>query len=306
MTEPTATSGPAPPLGSIYDLGYRGYDGRRLGRRHAVAALFRDSLRAAFGIGRGGRAKLVPIGLAVLAALPALVAVGVAGLQSQFPIGRGGGNVSPVRYDTYYGLVAQLLFVFVAAQAPELIGRDLRHSVLSLIFARALRRDDYVAAKVGALFAALLVVQLLPHVLIFVGRALASIDVVGSAVEDASAIPAVVGQAVLAAGILAASSLAIASFSPRRSYATAAVVVAFVVPPLVSGLLRNVARAPDAGRIVGLVSPPDLLDATNRWLFALPATARVAGGGPVAALAVVAIAVVALGVLVLRYRRMAA
>jgi ABC-2 type transport system permease protein len=297
----------ATPLGSIYDLGYRRYDGRRLGRRHAIAALFRDSVRATFGLGRSGRAKVVPIGLAGLALLPALVAVGLAGLQSQLPLGRGGGEtVSPVRYETYYGLIAQLLFLFAAAQGPELLGRDLRHSVLSLVFARALRREDYVAAKVGALAAALLIVQLVPQAVILVGRALAASDVVGSLATDASSIPAVVAQAVFVAAALSTVALAIASFSPRRSYATAAVIVAFVVPPIVSGILRNVAETPDAGRVVGLVSVPDLLDATNRWLFDLPPTTRVIGDGPVQAVAVVVIAIVAMAVLVERYRRMPA
>ena len=40
---PNAASGPG---GNIYDLGYRGYDGPRLGRRSAVRALFGQSLRA--------------------------------------------------------------------------------------------------------------------------------------------------------------------------------------------------------------------------------------------------------------------
>ena len=36
--------------------------GPRLGRRYAVATLFWASLRAAYGLGRSGRAKIVPVG----------------------------------------------------------------------------------------------------------------------------------------------------------------------------------------------------------------------------------------------------
>ena len=50
--------------GSIFDLGYRGYDGPRLGRRHAITTLFTQSLKWTFGIGRGGRAKIAPFALA--------------------------------------------------------------------------------------------------------------------------------------------------------------------------------------------------------------------------------------------------
>lgn len=290
--------------GSIYDLGYRGYEGPRLGRRHALAALAAESLRTTFGIGRGGRAKIVPFGLAFLVLLPALVAVAVSGLRGQLPLGPEGEDISPVRYSNDYGLVAQLLFMFAAAQAPELVGRDLRYSFLSLLFARALRRTDYVLARVAALAASIAAVFLVPQALILAGHALASADVVDAVRKDVGSAPAVVGQAILAAALLGSVALAVASFTPRRSYATAAIIVAFVVPPLVRGLLRNLADSPDASRLVALVSPSDLLEETNAWLFATGAPTRVEGGGPGAVLAIVAIVVIAVGVLVLRYRRL--
>ena len=49
--------------GSIYDLGYRRYDGPRLGRRHALwARCTSTACGSTFGIGRGGRAKIAPFG----------------------------------------------------------------------------------------------------------------------------------------------------------------------------------------------------------------------------------------------------
>jgi ABC-2 type transport system permease protein len=66
-----ASSGPG---GSIYDLGYQAYEGPRLGRRSAVLALFAQTVRSCFGIGRGGRAKIAPLVLAGLAILPAVLA----------------------------------------------------------------------------------------------------------------------------------------------------------------------------------------------------------------------------------------
>ena len=64
MTDARATAAsPANvgPTGSIYDIGYRRYEGPRLGRGHAIRSLFTHSLRSTFGIGRGGRAKIAPI-----------------------------------------------------------------------------------------------------------------------------------------------------------------------------------------------------------------------------------------------------
>ena len=43
--------------GVIHDLGYRGYDGPRLGRMQIVRALTWHSFRSAFGIGRASRAR---------------------------------------------------------------------------------------------------------------------------------------------------------------------------------------------------------------------------------------------------------
>src|SRR5439155_739646 len=54
------TAGPAR-AGSIYDLGYRRYEGVRLGRGAAIRALAADSFRTTYGIGHGGRAKVAPI-----------------------------------------------------------------------------------------------------------------------------------------------------------------------------------------------------------------------------------------------------
>ena len=148
-TNPTSASGPG---GSIYDLGYQSYQGPRLGRRSAVVALYTQSLRACFGIGRGGRAKIAPFTLAGLAILPAVLAVGFAALAAQ--AGPGGDAIeqaSPIRYDSYHGLVSVLIMLFCAAQAPELFGRDQRYGVLPLYFSRVLTRTDYALAKVGGL-----------------------------------------------------------------------------------------------------------------------------------------------------------
>ena len=68
---------------SIYDLGYRGYQGVRLGRAHAVASLVRQSFRQSWGMGRPGRAKIVPFGLAAIATVPAVVALGISALAKQ-------------------------------------------------------------------------------------------------------------------------------------------------------------------------------------------------------------------------------
>ena len=46
--EPVVARAEGPAAGVIYDIGYHGYDGPRLGRRAALWALFTFSWRAAF------------------------------------------------------------------------------------------------------------------------------------------------------------------------------------------------------------------------------------------------------------------
>jgi hypothetical protein len=137
--------------GSIYDLGYRGYQGPRLGRRHAVGSLVRQSFRQCWGLGRPGRAKVVPFGLAAIATVPAVVALGVAALAQQLGAAELMEEASPIRYDSYFPLIANVVFLFAAAQAPELLARDMRHRVLALFFGRAIRREDYALGKLAAL-----------------------------------------------------------------------------------------------------------------------------------------------------------
>ena len=58
--------------GVIHDIGYRRYTGRRLGRAQIIRALYWHSLRSAFGIGRGAKAKIVPVITFVVICLPAI------------------------------------------------------------------------------------------------------------------------------------------------------------------------------------------------------------------------------------------
>src|SRR5215475_3045331 len=68
-----ATNPAASDDGVIHDIGYRRYDAVRYGRPGIVAALTWHSLRAAFGLGRGAKAKIFPALLFVLMCLPAIV-----------------------------------------------------------------------------------------------------------------------------------------------------------------------------------------------------------------------------------------
>src|SRR6187551_1003275 len=278
------------PAGTIYDIGYRHYEGPRLGRRGATGAIVGAGLRAVFGMGRSARSKIIPWGAVILALLPAGVALAIKVLA--------GDLIELYSYDSYLWNIGGLLPIFVAAQAPELVVNDMRHHVLPLYFSRPIRRTDYVAAKVTALSIGLLALTLLPLLVLFVGRVLAAEDVLGAIGDEADALPM----------ILASLGLAICCLANRRAYAAGAVLAVFLVGSVASQIFADVGA--NFGDIAPFLSPLSILDGTRQWLF----------GGPIAespvstssaplylyGLATIALLVISWGILAIRYRRITA
>jgi len=251
---------------SIYDLGYQGYDGPRLGRPAVAVGLLLQTLRAAYGIGRGGRAKIVPFLMLGLSVLPAVLAVGISALAAQAGAGGALEDASPIRHDTYQNLTSTLVMLFCAAQAPELFGRDQRYGVLPLYFSRVLTRIDYAFARAGGLFLAIFVISIVPQVILTVGAILAAPDPVTGLQQDLPDVPAYLLVAVLSSALLGALSTVIAAWTPRRAYATAAIIAVFIIPPIIVALIAELAVG-DAARLLVLASPSDILDGVNAALF---------------------------------------
>ena len=105
----------------------------------AVAwAFFVTGLRNCFGLGRSGRSKILPMVLLGLMLLPALILVGVL-VQAKDLLGL---DEHIVPYSIYPLTTQLLISVFVAAQAPALISRDLRFRTITLYLARPGPPDD--------------------------------------------------------------------------------------------------------------------------------------------------------------------
>ncbi|HET7168967.1 MAG TPA: hypothetical protein VFI69_07160 [Candidatus Limnocylindrales bacterium] len=252
--------------GNIYDLGYQGYDGPRLGRPVVALGLLRHTLASAYGIGRGGRAKIAPFTLLILSLLPALLAVGISALAGQTGQGEVLTANSPIRHETYQSLTSTLIMLFCAAQAPELFGRDQRYGVLPLYFSRVLTRIDYALARTGGLFLAVLLVSIVPQLVLTIGAVLAAPDPLTGLGNDAPDIPRYVAVSLLSSGLLAGLAALIAAWTPRRAYATAAIIAAFIIPPIIVALLSRLA-AGDAARALVLLSPGDVIEGLNAAIF---------------------------------------
>jgi ABC-2 type transport system permease protein len=268
-TPESPTNGGGGPAGSIYDLGYRRYEGERLGRAHAIRSLFLQSLRSSYGIGRGGRAKIAPFILAILALLPAIAIIGALTMVAQFGMPPELASQSPIRYDTYSSTIATIVVIFCAAQAPELFGRDQRFGVLALYFARALRRSDYALARIGGFMAAILILELVPQVVLFVGRVLLSPDIPAAIGDDLPSVGPVLAQSILSAGLLGGLSMVVSAYTPRRAYAVAGIIALFTIPSIVAGIVTGLGSS-SIGTWLTLVSPTSVLDGTNAVLFDTP------------------------------------
>ena len=291
--------------GSIYDLGYRRYDGPRLGRRHAVASLVRHSLRSVLGLGRGGRAKVLPL---LCIGMPAVIAVLLVGIRAL--AARGGIDSSEIvpGHEGIYPTIWVFPVLFVAAQAPELLGRDQRYKVLTLYFARALRRPDYALGKLVALSLGVLSIMLVPHLVLGVGSILLTTDTTRAIGEELGVLPAVFGSSVVIAVVASALALAISSLTPRRAYATAAIFGAFIIPGIVAAIVIGLDLGAASQWIV-LLDVGALLDGANAWFFSVdPSTAAALSGLSTGVLlgGALLVGVVSVVALVARYQRIPA
>src|ERR1700743_288898 len=251
------------PAGAIHDPGYQLCTTARSARPLIVRALPVYSLRSAFGLGRGARAKIIPISVFALMCLPSLI--------NAVLVARGGSRAFP--YDVYsYPVRVVGMIIFLAAQAPELVSRDLRHRVLPLYFARPLRPADYPLAKLAALITACLIVLDVPLLLLYVST-IVGVHGGGAVWAQTTALLPGLALGLLWSVVLATIGLAIASFSGRRAIAAGAVASFFFLTWVLSEVLGTVASAPGSAtvastgtRVAGLISPFTLLDGVRQWL----------------------------------------
>ncbi len=243
---------------TIHDLGYRRYSGERLSTSSAWSALFVQGLRVLFGLGRTARAKALPVFVLVFSSIPAVLTVFI---SSQTGL--------PIRHATYFTGVSILYVLFAAAQAPELFSRDQANRVLPLIFSRDLSRWHYASARVASMVVALIALALIPQLVLLLGGIGVAEDTVAVLQERWITIGPILAVTTLSGVLLGSIASAVASFTPRRHFATAAIVGLFLVLGAVSTGLA-------ASEVISLAqaelfNPLRQLDTVNRLLFDEPA-----------------------------------
>ncbi|NEE03024.1 ABC transporter permease [Phytoactinopolyspora halotolerans] len=296
------SSGPSP-TGVIHDIGYRGYDGPRLGRRAVARALFVHSLRGVFGIGRSAKSKVLPVGLSVIMCVPALV------LAVVTVIGAGRGLLDDVPLDySHYAMVLQAaLAIFLATQAPQTVSLDLRFNTLPLYVSRPLERPDYVVAKYAAMTLGVFLLLAVPLLIMYVGALFAELPAGDETAEVAAAL---VGAAIYAL-VLSGLALLIASLTSRRGFGVAGIITTLVMTYAVATALQGVVGIDNDDAVtagwLGLISPMTLVDGVQVWALgtdpATPAGPASDATGITFVLVTLAVVVGCLGLLVARYRK---
>ncbi len=256
--QPSERNGAAA-AGNIYDLGYRRYDGPRLGRAYAVTQLYLHSLRAIFGIGRRNSSKIIPVGLAIITLIPAVIQLGIAALLDDF--------VEVYTAENYYGYIQWPLALFVAAVAPEVVGRDQRNHVLTLYFSRSLNRADYAMAKLAATTTALALLTLGPQLVLFIGRALASDDIPEFLGDNWTDLPKLAAAGLFLSLFMAGVSIAISSQTARRAYATGAILAYWAITTTIAAVTLDITRDSALEKYTLLISGFHVMRGVTFWVF---------------------------------------
>jgi len=253
------------PAGVIHDLGYRPYTGPRLGEGPVAWAFFLTGLRNAFGLGRSGRSKVLPMILLGMMLLPALILTGVL-VQARDVLDL---DEHLVAYSTYPLTTQLLISVFVAAQAPTLLSRDLRFRTITLYLARPMPRPVYVVVRMASLTAATFVLVGAPMVLMYAGGLLADLPV---GRETGRFLGGLLGALLLAA-CLSGLAAVVAALTVRRGLAVAAVIVVLLVSYTVVATIQGIsydAGNRTVGEVAGMFSPYTLVNGVQVFLFDSP------------------------------------
>ncbi len=231
----------------IIDRGYRHYSGQRSGVPGAIRSVVLHSIQRAMGLRRTLWAKVLPFAAVLIAYLPAIVFVGVVAL---FPVEDVPTDFLP-SYGDYYTFVIAAIMVFVALVAPEVLCTDRRSGMLGVYLSSPLNRDTYLLAKALAIGAVVSLVCLGPPLLMLVANVLQSQGPTGFA-DITLTFVRVLGAGLVLTLLYTGVTMGVATLTDRKSVASAAIILLFLVSLTVTGSLASVGDSDAA--LVGSVT----------------------------------------------------
>lgn len=216
--------------GEIFDIGYQHYDGPRGGRLRAVWSLWVNGFRTTLGLGRGARAKILPLLMFLCVTAPAAGIVVLATILGPEE------DIIPSHED-YYEIISLFMLIFSAVIAPELLIPDRRSGVINLYLVRPLTAMDYVAARWSAFLGLSLILAYSGQVFLLLGFLFTAGDPVDYLRDNWLDIPKFLAAGALVALFVTTIPLSVSAFTTRRAYAAAVVIAVFVISLPVAGAL---------------------------------------------------------------------
>ncbi len=252
--------------GEVFDLGYQRYEGPREGRSRARRAMYKEGLRMALGIGRGGRAKLMPWAFIIAAAIPALVLALIAGTVDRLAGAEAADAIDLPTHSDYYGIAAIILLIFSAAVGPELLCPDRRDRVINLYLVRPITSTDYIITRWLAFLTIMTLVAWLPQFVLLGGLALGADSPTDYFKDNWSDTPRFIASGFALALYTTTLAMLVASFTNRRAYAAAFIVGLYVISlPFAEGMSRDIGES--AGKWVALINLSNVPIHVNDIIF---------------------------------------
>ncbi|NNE74191.1 MAG: ABC transporter permease [Acidimicrobiales bacterium] len=242
----------------INDLGYRAFEGQRAGVGWAMWSLGVHAARRVFGLKRQARHKVIPVIALLIAFVPALIFVGLAIIIPADVIE----DALLPTYAEYFGQIGFAVLFFASIVAPDVLTGDRRSGMLALYLASPLDRTTYVIAKAASVVVVLLSMTMLPQLFLLLANTIAGTG--PSFGEFFKLLVQIIGSGIMTGVFFAGLSLAIATLTPRRSFATGAILMTLLISTVA---VQAIVESTDSWTGLGLLNFGSLPFAASTRLF---------------------------------------
>ena len=250
--------------GTIYDLGYKPHEGRRLGRPAAIRAMIIDGSRRVLGLRRKAWTKVLPWSLIAAAVVPAAWVVALTFVAAGFTLEDAGPFGDPAEF---FEIIGNLALFFVALAAPTLLIPDRENGVLAIYASRPVRAMDYLLARGLALAILTSLFILVPHVILYVGISALYVDGFRAGlIENGKELPAILGTTAAYVVGYGAPAFLVAVFVRRVAIASGV----YVLLMFMSGALIEITPRATEQLVYKVLAPFALMWnpwSVRDWLF---------------------------------------
>jgi ABC-2 type transport system permease protein len=227
--------------GTVFDIGYQKYTGRREGRERSRMAIYTDGVRTALGFGRGGRAKILPWFFLIVLCAIALVMALVAGAAERLGGPGSAAEMNLPSHSDFNAIASILMFVFAAVVGPELLCPDRRNGVINLYLVRPVTGSDYIFSRWNAFLTVMIAAAWLPQIILFLGLSMGDPKPLEYLQKHWTDIPKFLAAGVVMAAYAVTFAMLTSSFTTRRAYASVFLVGLFAITtPFTLGLAQEV------------------------------------------------------------------